>query len=362
MIETSIDRPRLKSYPSRQRSRITNGSLLPSVTDGRSAWVRRVKDVIELHISDLGGEANSAYRNVTLLDNPAKDAASMATLFKEAGFDTVAVETNVGNVDFKRAIRNFEDTAIDSDIAVVFYTGHGIEIGGANYLVPVDAKLATDSDVPEEAISLARLVDSVKGAKRLRLIILDANRANPFIKTTVHESGSGTKRTWRDVRLESVMRAKADVHYCTIRSTLARFRRGAGADFGLCRCSARITPIRANIVGMLSILVCHLPKSAKHVRIVEFAYLEIASAAVRDRTSMAKYLPKSLRTLYRSGWTRAINGFTRSDSAINEIEGQRPERNDFCHRPPNPALTIFPTAEAMAASGDCPAALRSRRS
>jgi hypothetical protein len=108
--------------------------------------------------------------------------------------------------------------------------------------------------------------------------------------------------------------------------------RNAGADRELTM--ARITPIRANIVGMLSILVCHLPKSAKHVRIVEFAYLEIASAAVRDRTSMAKYLPKSLRTLYRSGWTRAINGFTRSDSAINEIEGQRPERNDFCHRPP----------------------------
>lgn len=129
---------------------------------------------------------NSAYRNVAPLNNPAKDAASMATLFKEAGFDTVALETNVGNVDFKRAIRDFEDTAIDSDIAVVFYTGHGIEIGGANYLVPVDAKLATDSDVPEEAISLERLVESAKGAKRLRLIILDASRANPFIKTMKH--------------------------------------------------------------------------------------------------------------------------------------------------------------------------------
>jgi hypothetical protein len=103
---------------------------------------------------------------------------------------------------------------------------------------------------------------------------------------------------------------------------------------GIMTVQGPLADIRANIVGMLSILVCHLPKSAKHVRIVEFAYLEIASAAVRDRTSMAKYLPKGLRTLYRSGWTRANNGFTRSDSAINEIEGQRPERNDFCHRPP----------------------------
>jgi uncharacterized caspase-like protein len=83
---------------------------------------------------------NSAYRIVTPLHNLAKDAASMATLFKEAGFDTVALENNV--VDFKRAIRDFEDTAIDSDIAIVFYTGHGIEIGGPNYLVPVDGGIA----------------------------------------------------------------------------------------------------------------------------------------------------------------------------------------------------------------------------
>jgi uncharacterized caspase-like protein len=129
---------------------------------------------------------NSDYQNAAGLRNPAKDAVSMAKLFKEAGFDTVAVETNVDNVDFKSAIRNFEDTAIDSDIAVVFYTGHGIEIGGANYLLPIDAKLATDSDAPEEAISLERLVESAKGAKRLRLIILDASRANPFIKTMKH--------------------------------------------------------------------------------------------------------------------------------------------------------------------------------
>ena len=52
-VQGQINRPR-----SRQRSRITNGSLLPSITDGRSAWVRRAKDVIEAHIGDLGGEAN----------------------------------------------------------------------------------------------------------------------------------------------------------------------------------------------------------------------------------------------------------------------------------------------------------------
>ena len=60
----------------------------------------------------------------------------------------------------------------------------------------------------------------------------------------------------------------------------------------------------------LSILVCHLPKSAKQMLIVKFANLEIGSAAERYRTSMAKYLPKPLRTLYRGGRAWAVNGVT----------------------------------------------------
>jgi len=126
---------------------------------------------------------NSNYRNVARLPNPEKDAASIAKLFKDAGFDTVVEADNVGNLDFKRAIRKFEDAAADADIAVVFYAGHGIEVGGVNYLVPVDAKLASDRDAEDEAISLNRVVESVDAAKRLRLIILDACRDNPLVAT-----------------------------------------------------------------------------------------------------------------------------------------------------------------------------------
>ncbi len=126
---------------------------------------------------------NSAYRNVARLPNPEKDAASMAKLFRDAGFDAVVEADNVGNLDFKRAIRKFEDAAQDADIAVIFYAGHGIEVGGVNYLVPVDAKLASDRDAEDEAISLNRIVESVDTAKHLRLIILDACRDDPFVAT-----------------------------------------------------------------------------------------------------------------------------------------------------------------------------------
>ncbi len=131
---------------------------------------------------------NSNYRNVARLPNPEKDANSISKLFRDSGFDTVVTSTNVGNLDFKRAIRKFEDAAYEADIAVVFYAGHGIEVGGINYLVPVDAKLATDRDAEDEAISLNRVVESVEGAKRLRLVILDACRNNPFVATMKRRS------------------------------------------------------------------------------------------------------------------------------------------------------------------------------
>jgi Caspase domain len=126
---------------------------------------------------------NSNYKNVARLPNPERDAAAIAKLFRAAGFDTVIEADNVGNLDFKRAIRKFEDASLDSAIAVVYYAGHGIEVNGINYLVPIDAKLASDRDAEDEAISLNRVVESVDGAKQLKLIILDACRDDPFVNT-----------------------------------------------------------------------------------------------------------------------------------------------------------------------------------
>ena len=88
----------------------------------------------------------------------------------------------------------------------------------------------------------------------------------------------------------------------------------------------------------LSILVCHLPKSAKQMLIVKLANLEIGSAAERYSTSVAKYFPKPLRALYRGGRTLAVNGFTSSNVAIIEIKRQCHERSDFSHAFPLSAV------------------------
>src|SRR5213075_2576476 len=69
------------------------------------------------------------------------------------------------------------------DVAVVYYAGHGIELDGTNYLIPVDATLETDTDVLDETLSLDRVLVAVEPARQLRLVILDACRDNPFAKT-----------------------------------------------------------------------------------------------------------------------------------------------------------------------------------
>jgi hypothetical protein len=142
---------------------------------------------------------NSAYQSVSKLPNPSKDANAVAKMFKEAGFEVI-VQHDVGNLDFKRAIRRFGDASLDAEIAVVYYAGHGIEVNGASYLIPVDAKLASDRDAPDEAVPLDRLLQEVEdvGGKsmRLRLIILDACRDNPFARTMrVARQGSRSRST-----------------------------------------------------------------------------------------------------------------------------------------------------------------------
>jgi hypothetical protein len=126
---------------------------------------------------------NSAYQNVAPLPNPVNDGATIAATLKAAGFDIVDSRHDLAALETRRALRDFADRARDADIAVVYYAGHGIEVDGTNYLIPVDAKLERDTDVYDEAFSLDRILLAVEPAKQLRLVILDACRDNPFAKT-----------------------------------------------------------------------------------------------------------------------------------------------------------------------------------
>lgn len=124
---------------------------------------------------------NSGYRTVPQLPNAGRDADSIASMFRSIGFKTVQLSGNLDGKAMRRALLDFGSVASTADWAVVYYAGHGIEVAGKNYLVPVDARLATDQDVELEAIALDQVIDSIGGARKLRLIILDACRENPFV-------------------------------------------------------------------------------------------------------------------------------------------------------------------------------------
>jgi len=159
----------------------------------------------------------SKYQQVPRLANPARDAEAMSALFKKAGFDVVDSERDLGISDLRRVVREFAETSRDADISVVYYAGHGIEVDGTNYLVPADAKLLSDFDIEDETVSLDRVLKALDPVKRLKLVILDACRDNPFAKTMK-----------RSVASRSIGRGLAQIEP-TMSDTLIAFAAKAGA-------------------------------------------------------------------------------------------------------------------------------------
>jgi tetratricopeptide (TPR) repeat protein len=150
-------------------------AVAPAITaPAPSAPIRR-----ETRVALVIGNAD--YRNVPKLPNPPRDADAIAESLRRVGFTTVRVSNNLSRDATVAALRAFEREAEKADWAVVYYAGHGIEVGGVNYLIPVDAALKIDKDVQDEAVPLDRVLSAIESAKRLRLVILDACRDNPFV-------------------------------------------------------------------------------------------------------------------------------------------------------------------------------------
>jgi hypothetical protein len=123
---------------------------------------------------------NSAYAAVGTLPNAKRDAETIAAALRSTAFKAVTVVTDANREQLVQALHAFSDQARTADWAVVYYAGHGIEFQGANYLIPTDARLRTDRDVEFEAVPLRQVLAAVEDARKLRLVVLDACRDNPF--------------------------------------------------------------------------------------------------------------------------------------------------------------------------------------
>ncbi|QPF92936.1 caspase family protein [Bradyrhizobium commune] len=148
-------------------------AALTAQTPGTATNARRIALVI----------GNGAYKNVHALDNPPRDSKLIGNVLRDLGFQTVTVANDLTRDKFFETLRAFAADAEKADWAVVYYAGHGFEIGGVNYLVPIDTRLVADKDAETEAVALEQVIAAVGGARKLRLVILDACRDNPFAPT-----------------------------------------------------------------------------------------------------------------------------------------------------------------------------------
>nr|WP_249809335.1 MULTISPECIES: caspase family protein [unclassified Bradyrhizobium] len=122
---------------------------------------------------------NGAYEKVAELPNPTRDAADIGRALERLDFKVTQVK-NATAQEMRKSVVEFGRSAEGADLAVVFYAGHGMEVSGENWLIPVGAELRSDTDIESEAISLRSVSLQVSKARKLGLVILDACRNNPF--------------------------------------------------------------------------------------------------------------------------------------------------------------------------------------
>jgi uncharacterized caspase-like protein len=124
---------------------------------------------------------NSSYAHEGYLPNPKNDAADIASALKRLNF-AVRVGIDLSREKLVNAIADFARDMASADTALFFYAGHGLQVDGRNYLVPIDAEIAQESDVAFRAQPLDPILQTMMGATNASFIILDACRNNPFTR------------------------------------------------------------------------------------------------------------------------------------------------------------------------------------
>jgi Caspase domain len=137
---------------------------------------------------------NSSYKSVTPLDNPKNDARLMADTLRSLGFTLVGggAQVDLDKAGIDRAVQGFGSLLLGADVALFYYAGHGVQVRGANYLVPVDANPTREADVDFQMLDANLVLRQMEAAgTKLNLVILDACRNNPFGGRGLRGTGGG---------------------------------------------------------------------------------------------------------------------------------------------------------------------------
>ncbi len=144
----------------------------------------------------------SDYRSIPPLKNTVNDATDLSETLKKVGFDVTTL-INVTGQELRASLDKFSFKAETAELALIYFAGHGVEVQGENFLIPVDADVASNRDVQQQAVSLIDLLHTVDRARTMRIVILDSCRDNPFgdaIDLTQTSEASDTSRSTRGTR------------------------------------------------------------------------------------------------------------------------------------------------------------------
>lgn len=122
---------------------------------------------------------NSGYSSAGALPNADDDARLVAQTLREAGFGDVQPDIDLNQAEFRARLTEFRREARDADVAVIYYAGHGVQLGGDNWLLPIDANAREPADVSFVGVSMQLMLNALSNARH-RILILDACRDNPF--------------------------------------------------------------------------------------------------------------------------------------------------------------------------------------
>ncbi len=120
-----------------------------------------------------------AYQTIEPLDNTRNDARAIARTLKSIGFD-VTLSLDATGSQLRQLMDDFAFRSETADLALIYFAGHGVEVQGENFLIPVDAEIRSNLDVQRQSVSLKQLLATVERARKMRIVILDSCRDNPL--------------------------------------------------------------------------------------------------------------------------------------------------------------------------------------
>jgi len=186
--ETGLQAPphSLSRQAQNQTAQAERQPAAPPANDGNSPALRGPEQRVALVIG------NSSYQHAPQLANPDHDAQSMAQFLNQAGFEVIAA-TDLTQNDMIKVMQDFSSKVAargPNTVAMIYYAGHGVQLAGENYLIPVDARVSSPSDLVDNSVRLVDVMATLDTIpSRMRIVVLDACRDNPF--PGINDAGRG---------------------------------------------------------------------------------------------------------------------------------------------------------------------------